>query len=230
MFPVKKWKLGGKFIIEKMKILITSGGCKAPIDEVRHIGNFSSGRYGVELAHAFRNNAYKTKEEMDEILFFREQGSLSYKHDDTIYVNYEDYRVNMKNMIKNWKPDIIVSAAAISDYIPVKQEGKISSTEDEITITLKKTEKVIASFRELAPMATIVGFKLLVGPKDEGEIQSAVRKVKNNGADLVIYNDLLELKKGNSKRRVYYLDNYYKEAENAENVVDFIVKFHNFGV
>jgi phosphopantothenoylcysteine synthetase/decarboxylase len=33
-----------------MKILITSGGTKVPIDSVRHIGNFSTGRYGSEIA------------------------------------------------------------------------------------------------------------------------------------------------------------------------------------
>lgn len=36
-----------------MKILITSGGTRVPIDSVRHIANMSTGRYGAELADAF---------------------------------------------------------------------------------------------------------------------------------------------------------------------------------
>jgi len=35
-----------------MKVLITSGGTKVPIDDVRYIGNFSSGRYGAALVIA----------------------------------------------------------------------------------------------------------------------------------------------------------------------------------
>lgn len=35
-----------------MKILITSGGTKIPLDSVRHIGNMSSGTMGREIALA----------------------------------------------------------------------------------------------------------------------------------------------------------------------------------
>lgn len=180
-----------------MKILITSGGCKVPIDDVRHIGNFSSGRYGANLAEKFL-------EGMHEVYFFHEKGSETIKDAFRFsklsqggYKDYEDY-LQVKTIIKLWQPDIIISAAAISDYIVDKTEGKISSDNDELVIRLKKGEKVIQSFRELAPNAYIVGFKCLVSPTEEEKYQAISKQL--NYVDQVIYNDLTKLREGKSKR------------------------------
>lgn len=193
-----------------MKVLITSGGCKVPIDDVRHIGNFSSGNYGSKLAEAF------FEAENYDVSFFMEKGSKkpfnwtddwigSQGKNSTIsmreYKNYDEY-LTVKDLIKAEQPDIIISAAAISDYIVDKTEGKISSSEDELVIRLRKGEKVIKSFRELAPNSTIVGFKLLVGPTPEQK-QSAIAKVFESGVDFVVYNDLLELRNGNATRQLH---------------------------
>lgn len=196
-----------------MKVLITSGGCKAPIDEVRHIGNFSSGRYGCEIARSFIA-------EENQVFFLREKGSqalnydsyLNTRHSRTVeYTDYNDYVAKVKRYTREFKPDVIISAAAISDYIPKKVAGKISSTEDEITITLVKTQKVLKLFRDLAPDALIVGFKLLVSPTLP-EISEAVKKVFNNGADIVIYNDLIKLREGDQTRY-----NFHKYSGNAHS-------------
>jgi phosphopantothenoylcysteine synthetase/decarboxylase len=187
-----------------MKILITSGGCKVPIDDVRHIGNFSSGRYGRELAEAFLDAEH-------EVLFFYEHGSTCPSFNRRgggynnlsrfIYKNYDEY-LSVKDLIKREQPDVIISAAAISDYIVDKTEGKISSSEDELVIRLQKGEKVIKSFRELSPNSIIVGFKLLVGPTSEQK-ELAIEKVFSSGVDFVVYNDLLELRKGNTERQLF---------------------------
>lgn len=192
-----------------MKTLITSGGCKVPIDDVRHIGNFSSGRYGIEIAKGFTDHT-------DEVILFREKGSAYFDEDwrdlnnaDDVftYFEYKDYDeyLGVKEIIAKWQPDVIISAAAISDYIMDKTEGKISSEGDELVIRLRKGEKVIQSFRKLAPQAIIVGFKLLVSPTHDQKIE-AINKVFNSGVDYVVYNDLTELRKGNPQRYVYRRD------------------------
>jgi len=216
-----------------MKVLITSGGCKAPIDEIRHIGNFSSGRYGSEIMEEF------TSQPNVEIVFFHERGTNQSQYgpgDIELFGNsklkfieykyYGDY-LKVKDIIKEWQPDIIISVAAISDYIPVKTEGKISSDSDEITIVCKKSEKVIKSFRELAPGAYIVGFKCLVGPTKE-EKDRAIEKVFDSKVNMVVYNDLLELRKGYSARQI--IRNIKNEknsfplyAERAKDLVDLIL-------
>jgi len=182
-----------------MKILITSGGCKVPIDDVRHIGNFSSGRYGRELSEAFLDARH-------EVVFFYEEGSTIphcdrtgkyYKFKKVSYKYYQDY-LKVKDLVKEEQPDIIISAAAISDYIVDKSEGKISSDDDELVIRLKRGEKVIQSFRELAPKAYIVGFKCLVSPTEEEKYNAITKQLEY--VDQVIYNDLTKLREGKQKR------------------------------
>jgi phosphopantothenoylcysteine decarboxylase/phosphopantothenate--cysteine ligase len=187
-----------------MKILITSGGCKVPIDDVRHIGNFSSGRYGAELAKAFYVANHN-------VIHFGEKGSAQVLYDESFdnteghysFRSYKDYfeYLKVKDIIKEEQPDIIISAAAISDYIVDKTEGKISSDQDELTIKLKKGEKVIKSFRELAPNAYIVGFKLLVSPSKE-ETYEAIKK-QISYVDMVVYNDLTKLREGKNTRYAF---------------------------
>lgn len=213
-----------------MKVLITSGGCKVPIDDVRHIGNFSSGRYGAELADEFTRQG-------NDVIFFHEKGSATpkyiycdenYKPKTPTYITYKDYYeyLTVKDVIKNEQPDIIVSAAAISDYIVDKTEGKISSDNEEIILKLRKGEKVIKSFRELAPNSFIVGFKLLVGPTYE-EKWAAISKVLQSGCDAVVYNDLNELRKGNGNRLLHHYlgDNI---AQNANILTKLILTLQKY--
>lgn len=203
-----------------MKVLITSGGCKVPIDDVRHIGNFSSGRYGVELASAFRNE----NQGQDDIIFFREKGSKNFRHDDFEYVDYYDYSDSVKKIIKYWQPDVIISAAAISDYVVDKTQGKISSDNEELVIRLKKGEKIIKSFKELAPNAVVVGFKLLVSPTLE-EKWKAIEKVQNSGAALVVYNDFAELRKGNAARTLITPRGVEIKMPHASHLAKYITEF-----
>lgn len=214
-----------------MKVLITSGGCKVPIDEVRHIGNFSSGRYGAEIATAFMRQSSD-----NHVYFVMEKGS---KFPDTYntstderlenlndyqYVDYFEYVEKTKALIKGIQPDIIISAAAISDYICDKQTGKISSDGEEMTIKLHKSEKVIASFRELAPKALIVGFKCLVSPTNE-EKGNAITKIAKY-TDLIVYNDLTELRKGNQARYIYS-SKRPKKPQKAETAYDLVERIIN---
>lgn len=180
-----------------LKILITSGGCKSKIDDVRHIGNFSSGRIGSQLADFFVNEGH-------DVVFFMEKGSIMPEEDCEIH-QYNDYveYLKVKELIESIQPDMIISAAAISDYVvanPVK--GKVSSLADTWELQLKKSEKVINSFRSLAPNALIVGFKLLVDVTDENVINEAVHSQLQH-TDLVVYNDLHDLRQGHLKRVVY---------------------------
>lgn len=187
-----------------MKILITAGGTRVPIDNVRHVGNSSSGAYGSSLVSAF----HWSKTASNIILFIEKHSPFS----NTIYtknlaevevIKYDDYfdYLTVKDIIKREQPDVIVSAAAVSDYILDKTEGKISSDKDEINITLRKGEKVIQSFRELAPKALIFGFKLLSSPTEEEKMAAITKQLKY--VDYVVYNDIGQLRKGETARYVY---------------------------
>lgn len=200
-----------------MNVLITSGGCKVRIDDVRMLTNFSSGRYGKEIAEAFLNHGAR-------VMFFHERGSRTPDWSPSLncvpYSYYEDY-LSVKQYIKETQPDIIVSAAAISDYITDYVPGKISSKSDELVIKLRKGEKVIASFRDLAPKARIIGFKLLVSPSITEKSMAIARVMEH--ADYVVYNDLTQLRAGDPVREVFHPGGLTRVGT-AEHLVDVILK------
>jgi len=205
-----------------MKILITSGGTKVKIDDVRHIGNMSSGRFGAEIAGEF----FAT---LNEVTYLHSKESVkpSYKtwSDSPYFVNeqYEDYFEYLSKAVNlsEKKPDIIISVAAVSDYIVDKTDGKLSSDGDELIIRLKKAQKVLPLLKSASPNSMIVGFKLLVGPSYD-DVSKAVQKVLNSGADYVVYNDLTEIKKGNSTRLVFKKDMSFSKVSDAKQLTQYI--------
>lgn len=210
-----------------MKILITSGGTDVPIDDVRKISNMSSGKYGAEIASTFFYKGhdvlyFSSKNAVKPFIEYGSPFSIQPSYNQLIFKDYESYLSNFQK--KDSLPyDIIISAAAVSDYILDKTEGKISSDSDELVIRLKKAQKVLPLIREASPNAFLVGFKLLVSPTPS-EVEAAVKKVFSNGADLVVYNDLTEIRKGNLSRFVFKPDMSFEEARDAHELVDIILK------
>ena len=213
-----------------MKILITSGGTDVPIDDVRKISNMSSGKYGAEIATEFFMKLY-------DVVYFSsktavrpviQQWSDSGRYTHAIFKDYHDYlnKLTVEDVAELKGYDIIVSAAAVSDYILDKTEGKISSDNDELVIRLKKAPKVLPLIREAAPNALLVGFKLLVSPTPE-EAENAIKKVFSNGADLVVYNDLTEIRKGDYTRYVFRPNMSFEIAKDAKELVQIILNYKN---
>lgn len=215
-----------------MKILITSGGTDVPIDDVRKISNMSSGKYGAQIAAEYLQRK-------QDILFFSQKNSAHpYNYLENInvfgvtdaelyhsYITFKDYYeyLNVVQHVEQYKPDIIISAAAVSDYILDKTQGKISSDGDELIIKLKKAPKVLPLLRQASPDAFLVGFKLLVSPSYK-QAYDAVKKVFNSGADLVVYNDLTDLRKGDSSRLVFKKDMSCEKIDNVKQLIDLIDK------
>ena len=110
------------------------------------------------------------------------------------YDTFDDYRLKLTDLLKAEKFDIIVLAAAVSDYgVANYFNGKYHSS-DDMVIKLVKLPKVIKEVRALAPDATICGFKLLVNSTDE-ELRAAMDKqFAENDIELCVGNDLRDIK------------------------------------
>jgi phosphopantothenate-cysteine ligase len=203
-----------------MKFLITSGGTKAPIDDVRHIGNNSTGRFGSILALAAmkaghevvfiyakgsdtpfskRIDATKGIEAEDNVYEMLENyNSYSKQYDGVEYVDYNDYFDKVKGYsCGEYEPDVIILAAAVSDYAPVPSNGKISSNEEELIISLKKTTKIIKLVKKWCPFALLVGFKLLTDVSQKYLIEACEKQIQSTNADMCVGNLLNEIKSGN---------------------------------
>ena len=204
-----------------MRILVTSGGTKVPIDPVRDITNMSRGTFGSKIATEALN------QEHEVFYFVSKDGRTPFKHEwdfhlhghdkyvtenflthqnwcrdkegsyqEARYRNYEDYAVGLQLALAQYQPDIIILAAAVSDYVVDASESKVRSSED-LTIHMKKAEKLIGKIKQWSPESYLVGFKLLVGASDEELLSAARLSIGNNGCDLVAANEFNKLKTGN---------------------------------
>ncbi len=183
----------------RKSILITFGGTKVPIDAVRHIGNMSSGTFGANLAEKLYENR------KHDVHVFRATGSRTvdeYSSEDT-FVTYDDYQLGLRVCLERYKPDLIISAAAVSDYGVKPVEGKISSS-GEVTLTLHPLPKVLPIIKKALPNSKVVGFKLLVGATHEELRTAAMKQIETAGVDLVAGNDLNNIRKGNRKYTMFY--------------------------
>ena len=253
-----------------MKILITSGGTKVPIDRVRSITNMSRGTFGSRIADAFFDEghaAFATGSELgtpiEKITFFMAKGSkmptLQSLNAETYedgympiefveYSTFDDYKSGIEELLKKETYDIIVVAAAVSDYgVANYYNGKYRSREDDMCIKLVKLPKILPIMRELAPNATICGFKLLVDSTEDELLDAMKKQISESDVDLVIGNDLRDIKNNDhqllviskhdanprkykmlpvDKRTTHYMATYPL----ARNVVDECFKEHKLRV
>lgn len=205
-----------------MKILITSGGTKIPIDRVRSITNMSKGTFGSRIADAFYtklfNDQVMSRDFNHKITFFMAKGSkrpmrqnIDNEYFDSgvdimkyvEYSTFDEYKAGIEKLLSEEKFDIIVVAAAVSDYgVANYYDGKYRSREDDMCIKLVKLPKILPIMRKMAPDAVICGFKLLVDSTTDELLNAMKNQIVESDVDLVIGNDLRDIKNDDHKLTV----------------------------
>jgi phosphopantothenoylcysteine decarboxylase/phosphopantothenate--cysteine ligase len=153
------------------KVLITSGPCREPVDDVRVLTTRSTGRMGEELAlQAFRLGA-------DVVMV---HGSHLPVVSNIPVTTAEEMRGAVHRICGKEKPDIYISAAAISDFAPDRYQGKLPSG-TSLTLVLnplpKLIDEVLHEYR-----IPVVAFKL--GYNQE----QAARQMLARGVRMVVVN------------------------------------------
>jgi phosphopantothenate-cysteine ligase len=114
---------------------------------------------------------------------------------ETTYDSFATYLLGLEKLVKDTNPDAIILAAAVSDYgVDNYMDGKIRSKDSDMSIRLKLLPKVISKVRAWAPNSVLVGFKLLVDSTDNELVERAFDSIKTNDCDLVVANDLRDIK------------------------------------
>jgi phosphopantothenate---cysteine ligase (CTP) len=205
------------------KILLTSGGTRVQIDRVRHIGNMSHGTFGSRIgrrlldhqdAHLFFLAAEGSRlpfsmdvnwasrrgrgDILDDLLELRKKcRECSNRYEECTYKTFEDYQEKLFSAAEWMPPDVVVLAAAASDYLVGNYvDGKIRS-KDSLSIQLTPAPKLISQIKQRAPKAKLVGFKLLVDSTEEELVAAARGSIVDNGCDLVVANDLRDIQDNN---------------------------------
>ncbi|MFX0026100.1 MAG: bifunctional phosphopantothenoylcysteine decarboxylase/phosphopantothenate--cysteine ligase CoaBC [Candidatus Hermodarchaeota archaeon] len=172
---------------EGMKVLITAGPTREPIDKVRFVSNRSSGRMGIELAkEAAARGA-------DVLLIAGECMVKIPEYINTTNVETTDDFINaVKTELSSKDYDMFISAAAISDYKPIERiEGKISSDEvKELQVNMRLTPKIIDEARRKNYKTYIVGFKAETNVSRTQLIDRAYKRLLKSEIELIVANDI----------------------------------------
>ncbi|MCV6628758.1 MAG: bifunctional phosphopantothenoylcysteine decarboxylase/phosphopantothenate--cysteine ligase CoaBC [Flavobacteriaceae bacterium] len=162
------------------KVLITAGPTYEAIDPVRFIGNHSSGLMGVELA----KRAATLGAEVTLVL-----GPSSHKVNSDInlvsVISAEEmYRASHENFSD---ADIVICAAAVSDYRPKEMAAqKIKKKSEIITLELIKNKDILASLGQIKNTQFLVGFAL----ETQHEEANAKDKLQRKNLDAIVLNSL----------------------------------------
>lgn len=207
--------------------MITSGPTRGYIDAVRYMSNKSTGTLGATIAiEALKRDAcvtfvYGTGSSTPDITLLGKDYArrLTLIEIETI----DDLLLTIQEKLKGKSFDAIAHAMAVLDYSPEKQsEGKIASMKDTLTITLRKTPKVIKQIRTLWPHAFLIGFKLEVGLSGDELIEKAYASLRENGADLIVANNQDEIAR--DKHRAYVINSHKKVESRCESKHDIAKK------
>lgn len=207
------------------KVIVTAGGTSEKIDNVRKITNSGTGKLGYKIALELLKKYIDVK-----IYYVCSKNSFKPISDRVEIIEIEgtvDLKNNIEELLTKNKIDYFVHSMAVSDYmvdyvtnlesiksnnIKVISDTKISSKENNLVIVLKPTPKIISIIKSISPETCLVGFKLLDNVSKE-ELISVAKKLRDkNNCDLVVANDLENIRKGNHK--AYLID----KEDNIEEV------------
>jgi phosphopantothenate---cysteine ligase (CTP) len=178
-----------------MKCLITAGPTYEPLDEVRRLTNFSTGRLGTELA------AFLAARSHDVTLLRGEQATYTepVKAKVATFTTTSNLREQLQAAAGT--ADAVFHAAAVSDFafgkvwqrtatgglIPIKS-GKISSRLENLFAELLPTPKIIAELRTWFPKALLVGWKFEVEGNRESAIAEGRKQIADSRTDACVVN------------------------------------------
>jgi len=168
--------------LKNKKILIIGGPTAEPVDNVRIITNRSSGKTAVSMA----KNAFYRGADVEILYGYGKESVPDYiKNFD--FESIKDIQKFIKNKDLK-KYDMIIVCAALSDYIPKKQRGKIPSGKNKLLIEMSSAPKIISQIRKKAPKTKIIGFK--VEEKTTKLKEKAYNLLKTNNLDFVVANTI----------------------------------------
>ncbi len=173
---------GGK-PLDGLKVLITAGGTREPIDSVRYIGNRSSGRMGYALAHEARARGADVRVISANVSLQQEEG-IEYIDANTAASMLAACEVEFERC------DVLFMTAAVADFRPVQAvDQKIKKTDREtLPLELESTVDILG---EMSSRRTdgqlLVGFAAEHG---DGALEYGREKLTRKKLDLIVVNDI----------------------------------------
>jgi phosphopantothenate---cysteine ligase (CTP) len=181
-----------------MNCIVTAGPTFEPLDDVRRLTNFSTGRLGTELANFLAARGHKVILLVGETATHRGERQAQRVE---AFSTMADLRAKLKSF-SGKKVDAIFHAAAVSDFafgrifapdaekklVEIKSTKKISTRTGKLLVELLPTPKILAELRGWFPKTKIVGWKFEADGKRPDAIVSARKQIAGCRTDLCVVN------------------------------------------
>ena len=166
--------------LSSLRLLITAGGTREPIDPVRYITNKSSGKQGYALAKA----AHLRGAEVTLVTTMPDDAPFG------VEVLCAETASDMRNVVMGIQSeyDVIIMAAAIADFRPAEiSEQKIKKRKGSTNLKLENTHDFLIDLgKGKRPEQTIVGF----AAETEHLEENALEKLERKHLDLIVANNV----------------------------------------
>ena len=218
-----------------MKILITAGGCKEPIDRIRHIANFSSGQTGLFLTYFFLEKKHEVT-----LLISSDISISSYIKDHAHiekFTTFEDIKESLISLLKLKHFDSVIHLAAVSDYfvsdifldgVSVKNQRSLKKItgSKEITLKLKQNPKLLSQLKSFSKNKDIfiVGFKLTDTPHIEEEKAQVKEMLLNNNIDGLVHNRFNEVEGDQHIAQIYKKGVFFRKTETKKQLAQVLLE------
>ena len=162
-----------------INILVTAGGTREAIDDVRFIGNRSSGKQGLTIAKVAKSRGARVTLIAANVDTSKIFGVECIQVTNTAQLS--------QALDKHFpKTDVLIMAAAVSDARPSSTSGKLKK-DGYRTIELEQTPDLLANLSKLKQHQVMVGF----AAEESGNlISEGKRKLSAKSLDLIYANDI----------------------------------------
>ncbi len=210
-----------------MRVLITAGGTREYIDDVRVLTNISSGKLGSIIAEELHRAGHN-------IFYVYARGSVIPSNIQNIYeiTNVDSLKKIMEELIP--LVDVVIHTMTVSDFGFEPITTKLKSTDKEAFIQslaerIKYNPKIISYIKEWNKEwnkdVILIGFKFEVGLNYFELINIATESLEKNKCDYVIANDKKEMKDENI--HVAYLIDKNKNVKALSGKEDIALNIKN---
>ncbi len=169
--------------LDGLRVLVTAGGTREPIDPVRFLGNRSSGHQGLAIAQAALERGASVTLVAANVALPTGEGISRIDVETS---------AQMADAVRSVAPDadVVVMAAAVADFHPAATSAtKIKKGDGGLTLELVANDDILAGLvAARATGQTIVGFAAETGDDAAGVAEHGAEKARRKGADLLAVN------------------------------------------
>ena len=180
-----------------MRCVVTAGPTYEPLDQVRRLTNFSTGRLGSELVNFLGARGHEVTLLLGQLATWRGERHAARVETFTTTADLG----NRLRALVGTQVDAVFHAAAVSDFsfgkvwqrspagaLSELKSGKLSTRQGNLLAELVPTQKIIAQLRDWFPQACLVGWKYEVDGDKDAVIASAKAQLAEFRTDACVAN------------------------------------------